>query len=94
LSLHNGIGARFIPSSLRSEWIQTNCLLVSHSNMYSALVEESAIDFCALEFQQNTPFAIFTKSPVVDFLVTGSEAQSESVYAIIPPSPLPLKIKA
>ena len=61
LSPHNGIGARFIPNSLRSEQIQTNCLLVSHSNIYSASVEESAIDFYTLEFQQNTPLAIFTK---------------------------------
>ena len=61
LSPHNGIGPKSIPISLKSVQIQTTCLLVSESDMYSASVEESAIDFCALEFQQDTPFASFTK---------------------------------
>jgi hypothetical protein len=74
LSLHNGIGSKDIPISSKRDWIQTNCLVVSEIDMYSASVEDSAIDFCALKFQQNTPFANFTKYHVVDFLIVGSEA--------------------
>jgi hypothetical protein len=31
------------------------------SDIYSASVEDSAIDFCTHEFQQTTPLANFTK---------------------------------
>ena len=41
-------------------------------------VEESAMVFCALEFQEKTPLARFIKYPVVDRRVAESLAQSES----------------
>ena len=88
------MGPKSILISLKSEWIQTTCLLVSESDMYSASVEESAIDFCALEFQQNVPFVNFTRQPVVDLLVIRSDAKSESAYAIKPSLLLPSKTKA
>ena len=64
--------------------MQTSCLHVSDRDMYSASVEESAIVFCALLFQEIAVPISNTKYPVVDCQDSRSDAQSASAYAYSP----------
>ena len=66
LSPQSGIAPTGIPNSFRKECIQTSCLHVSDRDMYSASVEESAIVFYALLFQEIAVSLSNTKYPVVD----------------------------
>ena len=52
LSTCNVIGSSLCPISPKSDFNQTSCQLVSDIAMYSASVDNSATDFCFLEFQQ------------------------------------------
>ena len=72
------------PSSMSNVRIQISWRLQSESAMYSASVLDRVMDFCAWELYENIPPANLKKYPVCDRRVEGSDAQSESVHAIIP----------
>ena len=78
LSLQSGIVPIVIPSSFRNECIQTNCLDVSERDMYSASVDDRAIVFCTLLFQEIAAPLSNIKYLVLDCWDVLSDAQSAS----------------
>ena len=46
--------------------------------MNSASVDESVTNFCFLDVQEIRLFPKYTRKPVIDFISSGSFAQSES----------------
>ena len=76
------MGLSLYPNSSNIDLIQTSCLEQSDAAMYSASVDDRAINFCAHDCQLNVPFANFKKYPVCEHLLFGSDAQSESVHAV------------
>ena len=78
LSLQSEIALIFIPNSFKNERIQTSCLDVSERDMYSTSVDDRAIVFCALLFQEIAAPLSNIKYPVLDRRDILSDAQSAS----------------
>ena len=83
LSHNNGMGDvldGIAPNSCMNFFIHTASLAASLAAMYSASVVESAVDPCLLFFQQTAHDPIVKTYPDVDFLSSGSDWKSASVY--------------
>ena len=61
---------------------QTASLVALEAAIYSASVVESAVDPCMELFQQTTPLLRVNTNPDVEFLSSGSDWKSESVYSL------------
>ena len=78
LSPQSGIALIVIPSSFKNERIQTNCLDVSERDIYSTSVDDRAIVFCTLLFQEIAAPLSNIKYLVLDHRDVLSDAQSAS----------------